>query len=146
MARRNHDDDDSDLEPRPAKRSKLPLPLLIAGGIAALAVYGLVAGGVGYAVGSSRKATANGDEKVMAAAAGGKVNTGVMMQDELRKAVMGKSKDEVMKLLGKPDTVMNFSDVRSTWFYNNRAKEPITGQVGDAQLVFDNGVVTIAAF
>lgn len=65
-------------------------------------------------------------------------------RDEFTKLVMGKTGDEVIKRLGRPDTTQeNASTPDSpTWFYHDITIDPVSGKTDyAAQLIFDRGKV-----
>lgn len=63
-------------------------------------------------------------------------------REEFRKAITGKTPDEVIKAVGKPDSTQD-SGGGSTWYYNKATKDPVTDKVDySAQVVFEGGRVS----
>ena len=66
----------------------------------------------------------------------------VYLRDDFSASVLGKSEDQVIEAVGKPD--MTSEDAEATyWHYRRRTKNPTTGQTdSDVQVVFEKGRVT----
>lgn len=65
----------------------------------------------------------------------------VYLRDEFRSLVMGKTTDEVLAAVGKPDRTQD-SGSTFFWQYNNLAKDPITGEIDSTtQVTFEDGKV-----
>jgi outer membrane protein assembly factor BamE (lipoprotein component of BamABCDE complex) len=64
-----------------------------------------------------------------------------MSREAFRTAVEGKTPDEVIKAVGKPDSTQDIGG-DPTWYYRNRTTDPATGAVDDkAQVEFRDGRV-----
>jgi hypothetical protein len=65
----------------------------------------------------------------------------VYPRDDFTASVLGKSEDQVLEAVGKPD--MTSEDPEATyWHYRRRTKNPATGRTdSDAQVVFERGRV-----
>ena len=70
----------------------------------------------------------------------------IMTRDEFRKAVVGKTQEQVISAVGKPNTTQD-DGYSIYWYYGNKSKDPIT-DIPDTstQVVFDNGVVSNVNF
>lgn len=65
-----------------------------------------------------------------------------MTRDEFRKLVMGKTKDEVIAAVGKPEFTSKRSDTDEFWNYADLVTDPISGNLDWRTTVnFKNGVV-----
>ena len=66
--------------------------------------------------------------------------TGIMTRDEFRRTVMGKTPDQVVKAVGRPNRTQEFAGM--AWVYDERTKDPVTGNVDTFAIVaFHGGVV-----
>lgn len=66
--------------------------------------------------------------------------TGMMLRDDFRKAVLGKTKQEVIQAIGKPEDTNDSGDY-SFWRYDGQTKDPVTGKVdGFVSIFFVNGI------
>lgn len=69
----------------------------------------------------------------------------VMSREEFRQAIAGKSPDQVIASVGRPDRTDESTGARGEliqyWYYDGAAKDEITGNVGKAQVVIENGQV-----
>lgn len=69
------------------------------------------------------------------------VESKVILREDFRKAIMGKTPQEVIQAVGKPQSTQDFGKDFNFWYYDGRTKDPITGKVdGRAQVCFKNGV------
>jgi hypothetical protein len=76
----------------------------------------------------------------------GKSKAAVMTRYEFSLAVMGKTPDEVITAVGKPDRTSE-SEGRVVWYYTNRSTHPLTGQTDSStQVWFKGGVVVDVVF
>jgi hypothetical protein len=69
----------------------------------------------------------------------------VYTRQRFREMLLGKTMDEVIAAVGQPDHTQEVGTDPSscTWYYNNRATDPVTGKVDVAvQVVFEHGKVT----
>jgi outer membrane protein assembly factor BamE (lipoprotein component of BamABCDE complex) len=72
--------------------------------------------------------------------------TVVPTREEFRAKVMGKTPDEVITAVGKPDSTQE-SGGNQNWYYEKRSRDPITGNVDrSAQVVFEGGRVVRVNF
>ncbi len=63
-----------------------------------------------------------------------------MSRYDFRKAVVGKTKDQVEQAVGEPDKTSDLSDL-SFWYYNNKVKDPTTGNMDESvYILFKNGI------
>jgi hypothetical protein len=79
-----------------------------------------------------------GRDQVQAQAA---VTPTVYLRDDFTASVLGKSEDQVIEAVGKPD--LTSEDAQATyWHYRSRTKNPMTGRIdSDVQVVFERGQV-----
>jgi hypothetical protein len=65
----------------------------------------------------------------------------VCLRDDFNASVLGKSEDQVLEAVGKPDVTSE--DAQATyWHYRRRTRNPATGQTdSDVQVVFEQGKV-----
>lgn len=103
-------------------RQTLLAAVLIAG------FAGTVFGGVGGCLVGHQMGKGGG----MAAPSSSKVYT----RDEFRQAVLGKTPDEVLKLLGKPDRT---DEDGPQWIYYDRRRDPLTGKIDELTFVRFSG-------
>lgn len=67
-------------------------------------------------------------------------------REEFRKTVVGKTPDEVIAAVGKPDRTNDFDD-RKSWFYKELTTDPITDKVDKSITVrFKDGRVYEVVF
>jgi hypothetical protein len=90
--------------------------------------------GAGCDIGSSKGTGASGGSATTPAAK--KTYT----REQFKNLIIGKNQEGVIAAVGKPDTTQEFGG-EPTWYYNGIATDPVTGKVGDAQLIFKDGVV-----
>lgn len=63
-----------------------------------------------------------------------------MTRDEFRKAVVGKTPDEVIATVGRPDRTDDLGGI--AWYYRDRTRDPVSLKTdSSAQVVFENGRV-----
>jgi outer membrane protein assembly factor BamE (lipoprotein component of BamABCDE complex) len=63
-------------------------------------------------------------------------------REEFRAMLVGKSKEDVLKLAGKPDVTQDGGRTEY-WYYNGRTADPITGKTDvRAQVVINDGSVS----
>lgn len=70
----------------------------------------------------------------------------VLLQDDFRNRVKGRTKQEVVRAVGKPDSVIDAQGYESTdevsnWYYYDSAEDLVSGTVGSTTILFENGVV-----
>ena len=61
----------------------------------------------------------------------------VMSREDFCKAVMGKTPQQLIQTVGRPDGAHD-----TWWLYSHKVVNPITGKVDDIVIRFENGVVT----
>lgn len=62
-------------------------------------------------------------------------------RDEFRKLVVGKTPDEVIAAVGRPDSTQD-SGRDPTWYYDSRTRDPVSGKIDfHAQVIFQDGKV-----
>lgn len=65
----------------------------------------------------------------------------VWLREEFRQAILGKTPEQVIAAVGKPDSTQDSSGDQS-WYYRKRTKDPVTGKLDSvAQVIFERGVV-----
>jgi hypothetical protein len=65
---------------------------------------------------------------------------------EFRQAVMGKTGEEVKQFLGEPKSSQEFGD-QIIWYYEGRTVDPVSGNTDNqAQLVIEDGRVSLVSF
>ncbi len=70
----------------------------------------------------------------------------VMMRANFRKAIMGKTPQQVLAKVGKPKSTQD-QDGSLFWYYRNKSKDPITGQLDyQIQVVFRKNRVSSVNF
>jgi hypothetical protein len=63
----------------------------------------------------------------------------VYTRDEFRAKVIGKTQNDVLSAVGKPDRTIDLGDT-TTWTYRDRARDAITGKLdGLIQVTFQSG-------
>ena len=68
--------------------------------------------------------------------------TRTLGRGEFRSLVMWKTEDQVLDAVGKPDTTQELGNMEF-WYYRFRTIDPVTNRTDfQAQIVFENGVVT----
>lgn len=68
-------------------------------------------------------------------------------RDQFRSLVTGKSEQQVLDALGKPDQTQDQEGLGKLWYYNNVAVDPVTGKkTAIVQIVFEGGVVGTVNF
>lgn len=65
----------------------------------------------------------------------------VWSRDEFRSAIMGKTKHQVINILGRPDSTQELPGSQTSWFYNQRTKNGSGKNDATAQVTFQGGVV-----
>lgn len=79
-------------------------------------------------------------ESARPAARSGETTAGadsVMTREQFRTAVMGKTAEQVIAAVGRPESTSDYSTV-SAWYYEKKTKDPITGKIDiSAQVLFD---------
>jgi outer membrane protein assembly factor BamE (lipoprotein component of BamABCDE complex) len=66
----------------------------------------------------------------------------IYTRDEFRKLVMGKTPDEVIAAVGKPDHTQK-GEPGTFWYYTERTRDPATGKMDrNARLAFQDGRVS----
>lgn len=76
------------------------------------------------------------------AATKAKAKSKLPTREEFRQAYMGKTKDEILESLGRPDSTTEYSDKHHSWMYKNAKMDPISGKVDDyTRIEFLDGVV-----
>jgi hypothetical protein len=134
-----------------AGRSKSPYPvrsnwgrimsrqtLLVVLCVAAVGLIGLVTAGCGglYLLTRGGPAPAGGGEVV--APAGPKL----LMRADFEAKVLGKTADEVLAAVGRPDSTQEGTGRSPVWYYKNRTVDPVTGKTDwMIQVVFADGRV-----
>lgn len=70
----------------------------------------------------------------------------LMTREECHEKLLGKTPEEVIALIGKPDRTLEITN-RLTWFYKGITKDKLTGKADErAQIVFEGGKVTRLTF
>lgn len=134
--------DDDDYDDRPRRRKKkdntLLIVLLAVGGVLALGCGGMGLLFVGGFVQGWREA-GNADR-----AAPSQQKT--MTRDEAKKLLIGKTKDEVIELLGRPDKTSE--GVLGHWAYHGITFDPVSQKADNALWVYfgDDGRVNRLSF
>ncbi len=68
-------------------------------------------------------------------------------RDQFRSLVSGKTEQQVIGALGKPDETQDQEGLGKLWYYRNVAPDPTTGKkTALVQLVFEGGVVAMVNF
>jgi hypothetical protein len=68
-------------------------------------------------------------------------------RDQFRAVINGRTKQQVLDALGKPDQTQDQEGLGELWYYNNSAVDPVTGKkTAIVQVVFENGTVTMVNF
>ena len=75
----------------------------------------------------------------------GKESGPVMLRKDFEAAVMGKTPDEVLAAVGRPDETVQMPG-EDTWFYRGKVKDPITGNVSTAIVAITKGRVSRVVF
>jgi len=70
----------------------------------------------------------------------------VYLRNDFTASVLGKSEDEVLEAIGKPDDTSEDAQAKY-WHYRRRTKDPATGRTdSDVQVVFERGRVIALNF
>jgi hypothetical protein len=70
----------------------------------------------------------------------------VYLRDEFGKLVQGKTQEEVLKAVGKPDRTQSAGD-RVYWYYNKITKDPVKNKIDSrAQVLFQGGRVASVSY
>ena len=68
-------------------------------------------------------------------------------RDQFRSLVSGRTEQQVLDALGKPDDTQDQEGLGKLWYYRNVAPDPTTGKkTAQVQIVFEGGVVTSVNF
>lgn len=134
MGRRDeYDDEDDDRDRRPAKRGGLPPGVWVLLGVA---VVGAVMLAVGLVVSRVER------QQQQAEPIGKQYS-----RDEFRKLVVGKSTDEVLAAIGKPESTSSSSPQHQLWVYRYITVDPVTKEPDFSALVtFRNGKATDVSY
>ena len=68
-----------------------------------------------------------------------------MVRQDFKAAVIGKSPEEVIAVVGRPDDTTQLPGL-DTWTYRNRTIDPVTGKTGTAILMIRGGSVADVVF
>lgn len=138
MGRREHDhrsDDEGD-RPRNRRAAGAPVWLPVLTGVGGAAI-GLV---LGFAVGAWAGAGAQRERAQQPPPAAPEAAPRIS-REEFRKRVMGKTPDEVIAVIGKPDRTADDGPT-VYWYYKNRSFDPVTNRTDETtQVCFRRGVV-----
>jgi uncharacterized membrane protein len=128
--RRPPEEDDYDDDPRPRRRSGntgLVIALLVGGGVVALLLLGGCVGMLFWAGSSAPPPPVAAPQAPVAKAGEAKVPP---TREEFRERVVGKSKDEIVRLLGRPAKT-NAAAGDDGWEYEKVARDAATGKADD---------------
>ncbi len=68
-------------------------------------------------------------------------------REQFRALVSGKTEQQVLDALGKPDETQDQEGLGKLWYYRNVAVDPVTGKkTAQVQLVFEGGAITSVNF
>ncbi len=110
-------------------KQTLTASVLVAG------LAGLMSGGVLGCVGGYQAAKVRSGEA-------GPTGKQVYSREEFRAAVMGKTPEQILKLLGRPDQTSEDTGSGSEWVYYDRRRDPLTGKLDELTFItFLNGRV-----
>ena len=70
---------------------------------------------------------------------------GVMTREKFRQAVIGKTQEQVIKAVGKPDQTMDYN-MGSVWYYMDKVTDTVTGNEGTATIDYQGGVAQSVGF
>ena len=69
----------------------------------------------------------------------------VMLRDDFRRAVLGKTKQEVIQAVGRPDSTLDLREISwnnvSYWDYDDKTLDAASGKASSATVRFENNVV-----
>jgi hypothetical protein len=74
------------------------------------------------------------------------INPSLPRERYVFKALVGKSADEVVTAVGKPDSVADSSGGGAVWVFHNRGIDPQTFKEGNVRLRFKEGLVSEVTF
>jgi hypothetical protein len=74
-----------------------------------------------------------------------KPKSATTIRDDFRYWVVGKTEQEVIEALGRPDRITDHS-VISYWQYENNLKDPVSGNRSSATVIFYNGIANSVDF
>jgi outer membrane protein assembly factor BamE (lipoprotein component of BamABCDE complex) len=136
MTRDTHADDDDDRDDRGRRSNRRPEPkadgsktilIVIVSVIAVCVLAGCGVGGLmllGMGAAVKNEATAK-----------------VYTREEFERLVIGKTKDEVIKAVGRPDRTSKQAEGTEYWYYSDVIRDPITGKLDrQVQVVFEDGL------
>jgi uncharacterized protein HemX len=94
----------------------------------------------------ARQEAANAKAQVAQLAAAKTPKPPPLARDEFKAKVMGKTPEQVIEAVGKPDRAQN-GGPDPMWFYDRRTVDPVSRAVDvNAQLVFKSGIVALVTF
>jgi len=68
-------------------------------------------------------------------------------REQFRAVINGRTKQQVLDALGKPDQTQDQEGLGELWYYNNAGVDPVTGKkTALVQIVFENGTATTVNF
>jgi outer membrane protein assembly factor BamE (lipoprotein component of BamABCDE complex) len=148
MPRRRFEDDDEYAAPL-ARPSKSPVGIVLAVfGVVALLGVAACAGFAVLGFRASRDAeelAVQAESEAKAAAKAGPPKRTVYDRAKFRELVMGKSPDEVIAAVGRPDSTSEAGGV--FWYYSQRTRDTGTGMLdSSAKLVIRDGKVSEVSF
>jgi hypothetical protein len=154
MPRHQWDDGDDDYRERPYPRRPGMSPVLIIAlvvggllmlGLVACGVVGLFAWRVAPQPAGQPAAVETGPAEQMAHL-GGTKGKRIYARAEFKELVMGKTADEVIAAVGKPDRT-EADEFGTYWHYRGRTTDPVTGKTDpDTRLEFKEGRVSEVNF
>lgn len=130
---RRRDDDDEGYDDRPASRSQggTPVAVWVLLGVAVAGAGALALGVVAVIASQAERQQRQTEQQQQQTEPVGKLYT----RDEFRKLLMGKTMDEVLKAIGKPESTSDTPDRNPTWYYKNITHDPLTKETDSTTYV-----------
>ncbi|MEQ9000724.1 MAG: hypothetical protein RID53_30010 [Coleofasciculus sp. B1-GNL1-01] len=73
-----------------------------------------------------------------------------MLQDNFRRVVLGKTKQELIQAVGRPDSTLDLGKIIwnnvSYWDYDDQTLDAASGKISSATVRFENNVVEDISF
>jgi outer membrane protein assembly factor BamE (lipoprotein component of BamABCDE complex) len=135
--RRDRYEDDEDDEPRKSGISGVALGVIIGGSVLLLVVVAVCGGLLWFGALGARQAEQQQKKQ----------EATLPTRDEFRTKIMGKTADEVIALIGKPDTTQDHGGGDQNWYYDHVSRDPVNGKTDTSvQVIFENGRVVKVNF
>ena len=132
--RDEYDDDEDDDRAGKPPRGGLPPGVWVLLGVAVAGAGALALGVVAVIASQAERQQRQTEQQQQQTEPVGKLYT----RDEFRKLLMGKTMDEVIQLIGKPDSTSDFGDGEPTWRYKEITTDPVSSRTDTSVTVWFN--------